>query len=209
MKFEKDIEYFRDYPAPLMELLQEKHFTPINHTIPFYSPMFYFLARALCCEQVLEIGTAEGYSSFYLAHAVKDNGARFGMTGNHFYGIDIAQTERVQETLVSLGLPATIIKMDSMDLTPDTFKGIVFDAIFQDGSHHTENVVHEFKTLWPQLKGKGKGYWLAHDCLPSRHPEVGEGFKEIKRMIDSGEVKAEYIQLVDIWGLALIRKLED
>ncbi len=45
------------------------------------------------CEQALEIGVAEGYSSYYMAHAIKDNATRYQMFGNKFYGIDIALTK--------------------------------------------------------------------------------------------------------------------
>jgi len=130
----RDIEYFKQYPEPIMEALQKEHFTNINTTISYYGPMLYFIARAMGAEQVLEIGHAEGYTGFYLANAVKDNGQRFGMKGNMYYGIDIVQTNRVRECFQTWNLPATIINMDSMTL-PGPLKDIKFDLIFQDGCH--------------------------------------------------------------------------
>jgi protein-L-isoaspartate O-methyltransferase len=199
---EKDVEYFTEYPAPIMELIQCSHFTNINSTIPFFGPMLYFLARAMGVEQVLEIGHAECYTAWYLANAVKDNATRFGMAGNRYYGIDIVQTEKARENLKDL--PATIINMDSMLLTPDTFKDIKFDLIFQDGCHDTEHVLHELKTLYPQLKGEGRGFWIFHDI---RGPSE-EAWHILKKMIAEGIYKFEYVIIPEIYGMGLFRKIE-
>lgn len=202
---DKDVEYFTEYPAPIMELIHSSHFTNVNSTITFYGPMLYFLARAIGAEQVLEIGHAEGYSSYYLASAVKDNGVRFGMEGNHYYGIDIVQVEKTAEKLKAAGLPATCIEMDSGELNDETFEGQTFDIIFQDGAHDEEHIVHEFKTLWPKLKGKGKGLWIAHDVFGPGQ----KGCRVIKKMIDDGDYQAEYIRLFSVYGLMIIRKLDN
>ena len=149
----KDIEYFTDYPAPIMELIHSAHFTNINSTITFFGPMMYFLARAICAERILEIGHAEGYTAFYLANAVKDTGIRFQCSSNcRYYGIDIAKTEDLRKILEDRNLPATIIKKDSLSLAPDDFEGIIFDIIFQVGCHDAEHILHELKVLYPKLK---------------------------------------------------------
>jgi protein-L-isoaspartate O-methyltransferase len=198
---ERDVEYFTEYPAPIMELIHCSHFTNINSTIPFFGPMLYFLARAMGVEQVLEIGHAECYTAWYLANAVKDNATRFGMAGNRYYGIDIVQTEKARENLKDL--PATIINMDSMLLTPDTFKDIKFDLIFQDGCHDTEHVLHELKTLYPQLKGEGRGFFICHDtCGPAE-----EGFREIQKLIKEGVYDFQYVVIPEIYGIAIMRKM--
>jgi len=201
---QKDIDYFEEYPAPLMELIQSTHFTNINSTIPFFGPMLYFLVRGLCCEQILEIGHAEGYSAFYLAHGVKDNGTRFKMAGNHYYGIDIVQTESVREKLEKCNLPVTIMNKDSMTLTPETFKGITFDMIFQDGNHDTEHVLYEMETMYPQLKGKGRGYWIFHDCFGPAE----EGFRKLIELIKQKKYDFEWCRLDCVYGLAILRKME-
>jgi len=201
---EKDIEYFEEYSAPVMENVQRMHFTNINSTIPYFGPMLYFLVRQFGCEQILEIGHAEGYSSFYLAHGVKDNATRFRMHGNHYYGIDIVQTERVREQLENEGLPITIINKDSMTLDSNSFPGMVFDMIFQDGCHDTEHVVYEFNAMWSQLKGKGNGYWVAHDA----EGPAWEGCNEIKRLLKEREIPHEIISLGGSYGLMIVRKME-
>jgi len=202
MNHPKDIEYFSQYPAPLFEAIHEKHFTNINATITFFSPMLYFFARAIGAEQILEIGHAEGVTAHYLAHALKDNGVRYGMKGNRYYGIDIVQTEKVRAALKAEGLPVTVVNMDSKLLTPETFN-TKFDIIFQDGNHTADYVTHEFKTMWPAVKDGG--YWIAHDCFgPSE-----DGCNVIKNLIDKGEIKAEYIRIFEAYGLMIIRKMDN
>jgi hypothetical protein len=201
---ERDLEYFGEYPAPIMQAVQELHHTNINSTISFFGPMLYFLLRDIGAEQVLEIGHAEGYTAHYLANAVKDNGTRFGMKDNKYYGIDIVQTEKVRSALEAKGLPVDVRNVDSMTLSPETFPGLLFDVIFQDGCHDTDHVLHEFKTMWPQLKGEGKGYWIAHDVFgPSE-----DGMKKIKHLLDDGIYKGEYIRIFSCYGLMIIRKMD-
>ena len=201
---DRDIEYFQSHAAPVMENMQRMHFTNINSTIPYFGPMLYFLVRQFGCEQILEIGHAEGYSSFYLAHGINDNATRFQMWGNHYYGIDIVQTDRTREKLEAEGLPVTILNKDSMTLDANTFPGKVFDMIFQDGCHDEEHVVYEFDAMWPQLKDKGCGYWVAHDA----EGPAWEGCNTIKRLLKEREIPHEVITLGGSYGLMIIRKME-
>ena len=201
---DKDVEYFAEYPAPVMENIQRMHYTNINSTIPYFGPMLYFLVRQFGCEQILEIGHAEGYSSFYLAHGVKDNATRFGMAGNHYYGIDIVQTESTREKLEKENLPITILNKDSMTLDKDSFPGIMFDMIFQDGCHDTEHVLYEFDAMWGQLKGNGDGYWIAHDC----YGPAEEGCRKLIQKIKDENMNVEFIRLTGMYGLLIIRKLD-
>jgi len=201
---DKDIEYFTEYAAPIMENVQRMHYTNINSTIPYFGPMLYFLVRQFGCEQILEVGHAEGYSSFYLAHGVKDNATRFGMAGNHYYGIDIVQTDSTRERLEKEGLPVTILNKDSMTLDKDSFPGLVFDMIFQDGCHDTEHVLYEFDAMWGQLKGNGDGYWIAHDC----YGPAEEGCRKLIQKIKDENMNVEFIRLTGMYGLLIIRKLD-
>ncbi len=189
IEHEKDIEYFTQYKAPIMELLQSTHFININATIPFFGPMLYFLIRALRCEKVLEIGHAEGYTSYYMANAVNDNAIRFGYSEPMYYGVDIIKSEEVSRNLSVCGLPNTILNLDTIKLDSDTFKDIKFDLIFQDGPHDTEHVLYELGVLYPQLKGEGKGYWIFHD---SRGP-AEDAWKKLKELIKQGNYNFEYV----------------
>jgi protein-L-isoaspartate O-methyltransferase len=201
---ELDIEYFKEYPAPIMQAVQELHHTNINSTISFFGPMMYFLLRDIGAEQVLEIGHAEGYTAHYLANAVKDNAVRFGMKGNKYYGIDIVQTEKIRSALEAKGLPVDVRNVDSMTLSPETFPGLLFDVIFQDGCHDTEHVLYELKTMYPQLKGEGKGYWIMHDVFGPAE----EGFHAVKKLIDQGVYNFEFVRIFSCYGLGIFRKME-
>jgi len=201
---EKDLEYFSAYPEPVMSNIHRMHYTNINSTIPYFGPMLYFLARQFGCEQILEIGHAEGYTSFYLAHAINDNGARFGMAGNRYYGIDIVQTDKVRDCLLKEGLPVVIENKDSMTLDSNSFPGVVFDIIFQDGCHDAEHVIYEFNAMWKQLKGQGKGYWVAHDA----EGPAWEGCNLIKQKLIADKIPHEIITLGGQYGLMIIRNME-
>jgi hypothetical protein len=199
-----DVEYFSQHPAPLMEMLHTFHHTNINATIPFFGPMLYFFAREIGAEQVLEIGHAEGYTSHYLAHAVKDNGIRFQMPGNKYYGIDIVQSEKVRKQLTEKGLWVDVRDLDSALLGPDTFPGVMFDLIFQDGNHDTEHVLSELAAMYPQLKGEGKGYWIMHDVFGPAE----EGSHAVKKLIDEGVYNFEYVRIFTPYGLGIFRKMD-
>lgn len=202
IKYQKDIEYFTDFPAPIMELIHSSHFININSTITFFGPMLYFFARAIEAHRILEIGHAECYTAWYLANAVKDNGMRYGVTDGQYYGIDIVQTDLALERLK--GLPATIINMDSATITKDTFKDIKFDMIFQDGAHDTEHVLYEIETLYPQLRGDGQGYLIMHDVY-------GPSEEAFHKLIPELTTKYNF-EWCRIWsssyGLGILRKME-
>ena len=207
MKHDKDIEYFKEFKAPIMEKLHKDHYTIVNSTIPFYGPMQYFMLRAMGCEQVLEIGVAEGYTSYYLAHGVKDNATRYNMLGNKFYGIDIALQQTTVKGLTDDNLPVELIEMDSMAL-PGPLAGVTFDYVFQDGCHDEEHVVYEFETMYPQLKGDGKGYWVAHDCFGDPERNAVHGVNKIMQMIKDGKYNMECVRLWGLYGLAVFRKMD-
>jgi len=202
IEYEKDIEYFTQFPAPIMELIHSGHFININSTITFFGPMLYFFARAIEAHKILEIGHAECYTAWYLANAIQDNGIRYQVKDGQYYGIDIIQTDLAVERLK--GLPVTIMNKDSMTITPETFKNITFDMIFQDGAHDEEHVLYELETLYPQLKGNGQGYWIAHDIFGPAE----EAYHKILKMIPD---KYNF-QHCGIWsssyGLGIFRKME-
>ncbi|MDP8265822.1 MAG: class I SAM-dependent methyltransferase [Candidatus Aceula meridiana] len=197
-----DIEYFKEYPAPVMENAQRMHYTNLNSTITFFGPMLYYFARAIGAEHILEIGMAEGYTSFYLANAAKDNGTRYGMAGNMYYGVEIlGKALDIKEQMDKLELPNDIRVMSSADITPETFDNVTFDIIFQDGNHERDYVVKEVETLYPQLKGEGKGFLICHDV----YGPAEDGVHEI---INDPRYNWEYIRICEIYGIAILRKMD-
>ena len=125
------------------------------------------------------------------------------MLGNHYYGIDIVQTERVREALLKECLPVTVETKDSMTLSKDSFPGVVFDMVFQDGNHDKEHVLYEFETMWPQLKGQGFGYWVAHDA----EGPAWEGCNLIKKYLKDNNTEHEIVTLGGPYGLMIVRKM--
>lgn len=202
---EKDAEYFNEFPSPIMQMLQEHHFTHLNATITFFGPMLYFLARAIEAHQVLEIGHAEGYTAWYLANAVRDNGVRYNVKNGMYYGIDIVQTDRVKECFAKHPeLPVTILNMDSMTLKADTFGDTKFDIIFQDGCHDREHVLYELETMYPALRDQGFGYFIMHDV----YGPAEETFNELIPLLQT-KYNFEWCRLwASSYGLAILRKMD-
>jgi hypothetical protein len=202
----KDQEYLDEYPSQVVEMACRMHFTNINHTIPWFGPMLYWLARANGATRILEIGHAEGYTARYLAQAVKDNAIRWGVTDGMYWGIDIIQKENVEKGLDSLYLPHTIIECDTINLTSEMcdrwFGDKPIDIIFQDGCHDAANVVHEADILYDYLSSAGRGYWIAHDC----DSFAREGYDDI---IANPAYNWECCRLFDnVNGLAIMRKMD-
>ena len=205
MQHPKDIEYFKEYPAPLMELFHSAHFTNINATDSFFGCMLYFLIRAFRCQKVLEIGSAEGYSAWYMANGVRDNSIRHNFKDVMYYGIDIIKIAEVEKILTDHCLPNTMLPIDTITLGKEVFEDTKFDLVFQDGCHEATHVFHEFKTLWPLLKGNGLGYWIMHD---TRGP-AEEGYKRILEYIKQENIDIQHINLDEgIYGLGMFRKME-
>ena len=200
----RDIEDFYEHPSQIMANMQRLHFTNVNSTIPYFGPILYFLIRQFTCDRVLEIGHAEGYTSFYMAQGVKDNAIRFGLKDNMYFGIDIVQTESTREKLVAAGLPVTVENKDSMTLSKDWHPEVTFDLIFQDGAHDLEHIMYEWEVLWPRLRTGGGGYFLMHDVYGP-----GElGCQAVLDKIRREKIPVEFIRFGGMYGLLIIRKLE-
>jgi predicted O-methyltransferase YrrM len=202
-----DLEYFNDYSAPIMELIHSQHYTKVNSTIAFFGPMLYFLIRALRCQTVLEVGMAQGYTSLYMASAVKDNQTRFQWHESMYYGVDIIDESDTKKSLDERGLPNTIYQMDSLELNKESFPGVEFDLIFQDGAHDAEHVIHEFDVLWPKLRSDGHGYLIMHDTMGPAE----DGWREIRKRIAgmNNNINAEFCTFWEIYGMTVLRKIDN
>jgi len=196
---EIDKTEFDKYPAPLWEAWMKIHPGHINHTLPHYGPMFYFMMRSMTTEIAVEIGVAEGYTSFFMASAIKDNSLRYGFKGQYI-GIDINIRDCYIDKIKELELPAQFLEMNSLDIDTSIFKKPI-DFIFQDGCHDYDHCMKELELFYPLLKGGGEGYIVMHDV----HYVCEEYFHTIKK---DPRYNFEYVRFINNYGLAICRKMD-
>jgi predicted O-methyltransferase YrrM len=123
-------------------------------------------------KQILEIGQAEGYTSYYLATAAKENNGTY-------LAIDIVDTWNrphepfgysLKRAFEGECLPARFLKADTkqMDKLPD-FKDGGLDSIdlaFIDGEHKTDTILHEvYDLILPKLRKDGWGFIMFDDVI--------------------------------------------
>ena len=91
-----NLGYFKEWPAPMYEAMCRLNpAESINSTTPHYGPLLYAIARAIGAHNILEIGVAQGWTSGFLAWAIKENNTRYGM-GGKFFAIDIDDKAYIQ-----------------------------------------------------------------------------------------------------------------
>lgn len=148
------------------------HMWQPNCTDVYHPPFVYFLAAYYGFKNILEIGQAEGYGSYYLAVAAMENGGTF-------LAIDIQDTwERPHEPFgYSLKryfegemLPARFIQADTklMGSIPNHADGglDVIDLAYIDGEHKTETILHEvYDLILPKTRGGGWSYICLDDVV--------------------------------------------
>jgi SAM-dependent methyltransferase len=164
-----------------------------NFTCTYFPLLIYLFAIIHGSKNILEIGSAEGYSAYYLAEAAKAND---GM----YFGIDInpGLVERVDKLLE--GLPHKMIcadtkKMEKIDFTDS------LDIVWIDGEHTTETVMHEIELVYPLLKDRGFGFIFLHDIV-----DMGVSGAWLKLTQDE---RFESLGLEANYGLGILRKLDN
>ena len=212
-----DLGYFKVHPAPMWEAMTRLNpCEVINSTTPHYGPLLYTLGRAIPVFNVLEIGVAEGWSSGFLAWAVKENNTRYGYTGK-FFGLDIGDKKHLQRAHDEAGLPSQFIQhekgsvdfLEHPELWPREWHERPFDLIFIDGLHQKDYVRREQELVYPLLKGAGGGYLCHHDVyafMESLWPEIVEQ----KAPDAKGVLRPawEHIRFLENYGFGILRKME-
>lgn len=134
--------------------------------------LMYPLCHWYCFKNILEIGQAEGYTSWYLAHAAKENGGTY-------LAIDIVDTwNRTHEPFgYSLKrcfegerLPCRFIQSDTKLLKeiPDYEHGglDLIDFCYIDGEHKTDTILHEvYDLIMPKMRKDGFGILCFDDVV--------------------------------------------
>lgn len=195
-----NMTYFKQYPAPMFEAMFNLHVSDINSTTPYYGPLLYWLCRCANALNVLEIGIFQGWSSFFMASAVKDEGVRQG-TPTMYYAVDVSDCSILIKNMLERDLPVKFIQKDSLELKPSDWDNKTLDLVFQDGWHSTEYVLAELKILLPFLKDKGYGYWVMHDA----YGYCEEAVEEIKKLHPNWELT----RFSQNYGLAIFRNMDN
>lgn len=208
-----DLGYFDQYPAPMYEAMTKlcpSEF--MNGTTPHYGPFLYILGKIIGAHYALEIGCAEGWSSGFMAWAIKENNSRFAMNGR-FYGLDIDDKTALQQMHDELGLASTFIhhKAGSVDWlkTQKIFTPGSLDLVFIDGLHYGPYVKKEMELIYPLVKGNGNGYIVLHDV----YAFIEEVWPEIAGRVApdiNGVMKPafEVMRFLPNYGLGILRKME-
>lgn len=195
----KDVELFAEHPDPIHEAMMRDHPGCVNGTLPYYAPLIHFLIKASTGVNALEIGVAQGYTSYFMATAIHYNNRRFNMNGKYI-GIDIGDKSEFFDEMRRRGLPVEFMHMDSLDAIP-RIKDIEFDVIFQDGYHNTRHCLMELELLYPKLKGNGDGYLVMHDVYAYCE-------EYYKLATTDPRYEWESVRFLNNYGLAICRKME-
>jgi predicted O-methyltransferase YrrM len=122
-----------------------------NTCSPYQTVLLYTLCSFYGYRNLIEIGVAEGYSSYVLGVAAKESGGRY-------LGIDIIPTwERdmggmtMSRWFEGERLPVKWHQADTLKMTkiPDYSEGGLdrIDLAYIDGMHETEHILHEVYNL--------------------------------------------------------------
>ena len=198
-----DMKYFEVYPSPIFEAMFNQHIGPINSTTCYYGPLIYWLCRSANALNTLEIGLAQGWTSFFMASAVKDEGVRHGVEGT-YYGVDIADKTELFDAMNKRGVNAKFIHSDSVKwLESQTeIENNKLEVVYVDGWHETEHVKREVELIYPLLKDKGDGYLVLHDI----YAYCEEVYPII---LNDPRYKWEAIRFLTNYGMAILRKMEN
>jgi predicted O-methyltransferase YrrM len=185
------IDFFKD--EKFLSGFAEHPSNDCNFTCTYFPLLIYLFAKIHCSKNILEIGSAEGYSSYYLAEIAKEND---GM----YYGIDInpGLVDRVDKMLGDLPhkmICADTHKMEKIDFTDS------LDIVWIDGEHTTKAVMHEIELVYPLLKDRGFGFIFLHDIVDMG---VSGAWLQLKN-----DPRFESIGLEANYGLGILRKLEN
>lgn len=199
----KDKELFDQYPSSLWEAWMKLHPTHVNHTTPFFGPMLYWITRAIGAHIAVEIGIAQGYTSFFMAAAIKDNNVRYQMKGKYI-AIDIKPKQYIFDPLIDQGFPIVFYEKNSLDINLDELGGEgKVDLIFQDGWHNTKHCLKELNQLiYPALKDNGNGYLIMHDVYSWCEQYYNIVAKDPK-------YNFEAVRFLNNYGLAICRKMDN
>jgi caffeoyl-CoA O-methyltransferase len=123
--------YFRGFIPPRDELLTELEQEAGQEYIPIVGPVvgefLYILAKAMNCKAILELGTATGYSTIYLARGISDPGGMLTTVER-----DESMAARARENIAKAGCADRVeVRVGEVAEILETLEG-PYDLIFMD-----------------------------------------------------------------------------
>jgi len=124
-------QYFKGLVPQRTELMRRLEVEADQERIPIVGPvvgeLLFILARAMGARQILELGTATGYSAIYLAQAVAP------MAGEvTTLEVDPAMAQRAEDNIAKAGLSDRVKVKIGDALTLMATLNVSFDLIFMD-----------------------------------------------------------------------------
>jgi caffeoyl-CoA O-methyltransferase len=124
-------QYFKGLVPQRTELMRRLEVEADQERIPIVGPvvgeLLFILARAMGARQILELGTATGYSAIYLAQAVAP------MAGEvTTLEVDPAMAQRAEDNIAKAGLSDRVKVKIGGALTLMATLNVSFDLIFMD-----------------------------------------------------------------------------
>jgi hypothetical protein len=195
-----DMDYFKQFPSPMFQAMYDQHIGSINTTTTYIGPFLYWLTRILDAHQVVEIGMAQGWSSFFMASGAHDNAVRGG-SESMYYGVDIADLQYIFDLMDERGVPAKFLHKNSLDLIKEDFGGKPLNLVFIDGWHNTTHILRELEILRPLIKDAGMGYYVMHDVYAT----CEKAFKAVRNKYPQDE----FIRFIHGYGLGIFRVMDN
>lgn len=202
---DNDLGYFDIYKGSDMyeAMCKINPAASINGTTPHYGPFLYLIGKIIGAHTAVEVGQAEGWSSGFMAWAIKENNIRYGMNGR-FFGIDISDKSALQKEHDKIELPSTFIQDEKGSVhfleNQKIWQPESIDLIFIDGLHCNPYLIREVELFYPLLKGNGNGYLAIHDV----HAMVEDAWPII---IKNTSYQWEHISFLNNYGFGLLRKM--
>lgn len=185
-------EYYNKFPLLQGFSKSWKWTQDVNTAVPFYSPLYYIICKALGSKNIVEIGAEYGFSSYMLAMAANENGGLF-------LSVEKCKklAKQLKEGLVEEKFPHIVICADSKDIKDFPWMEKI-DFVLLDGEHSREAIEHEFELFYPKLTG----VIALHDIKSVS----ADGFYSV---LNNPKYNLECITFPFYYGLALFKKKEE
>jgi len=147
-----------DFPHPILEEAWKEGKYLSGSTEPWTQQLIAALAKSIEATRILETGTFLGYTTLWLAVALKK---QLGEDGFILSIENDKARARKAEDLLRKFKPTFVIQADIIDFLQDTIQ--TYDFAFLDDNHEAGHVDKEIELLKPKMK-KG-GLICVHDVM--------------------------------------------